>query len=117
MATPIHEVSWSNDKHRAQWRATLKRYVYPVIGALPIREINTPLVLKIVEPIWKVKPETASRVRGQIETILDWAKRADTGAVKTLRSGVAIWTSFYLESRKCVGCAITAPSLIKTLVS
>lgn len=69
-----HQAAWSNDKHRAQWRSTLSRYVYPVIGSLPVRAIDTALVMKIVEPIWITKPETASRVRGRIETILNWAK-------------------------------------------
>ena len=69
-----HEVAWKNDKHRAQWRSTLATYAFPVIGALPVKAIDTQLVLKILEPIWTTKPETASRVRGHIEVILSWAK-------------------------------------------
>ena len=69
-----NEDSWRNDKHRQQWRNTLATYVYPVIGDLPVADIGTAHVLKILEPIWKDKPETASRVRGRIETILDAAK-------------------------------------------
>ena len=69
-----NEVSWRNDKHRQQWRNTLASYVYPVIGELPVADISTAHVLKILEPIWRDKPETASRVRGRIETILDAAK-------------------------------------------
>jgi integrase len=69
-----HDASWSNPKHRAQWRATLARYVYPVLGSVPVRSIDTALVLKILEPIWVEKTETASRVRGRIETILNWAR-------------------------------------------
>jgi integrase len=53
---------------------TLKTYVYPEIGHLPVSGVNTALVLKILRPIWTAKSETASRVRGRIESILDWAK-------------------------------------------
>lgn len=69
-----HDASWSNAKHRAQWRSTLTRYVFPVIGPLPVNDIDTALVMKILDPLWTQKPETASRVRGRIETILNWAK-------------------------------------------
>jgi integrase len=69
-----NEASWRNGKHRQQWRNTLASYVYPVIGELPVAEISTAHVLKILEPIWQDKPETASRIRGRIETVLDAAK-------------------------------------------
>jgi integrase len=69
-----NEESWRNPKHRQQWRNTLDTYVYPVIGDLPVAEIETAHVLKILEPIWKGKAETASRIRGRIEPVLDSAK-------------------------------------------
>jgi len=69
-----NEESWRNDKHRQQWKNTLATYVYPVIGELPVAEVGTAHVLQILEPIWKAKAETASRVRGRMETILDAAK-------------------------------------------
>ncbi|EDL48480.1 site-specific integrase [Erythrobacter sp. SD-21] len=69
-----NEESWRNSKHRQQWRNTLNTYVYPVIGDLPVAEVETAHVLKILEPIWKGKAETASRIRGRIETVLDSAK-------------------------------------------
>lgn len=69
-----NEASWRNDKHRQQWRSTLASYVYPVMGDLPVADIGTAHVLKILEPIWQGKPETASRIRGRIETVLDAAK-------------------------------------------
>jgi integrase len=72
-----HESGWRNDKHRQQWRSTLGTYVYPVIGALPVQKIDTALVTKVLEPIWLKRPETATRVRGRIERILDWAKARD----------------------------------------
>jgi hypothetical protein len=58
-----HEKSWRNEKHRAQRRATLETYAYPVIGKLPVAYVDTALVTKIIEPIWSTKPETASRGR------------------------------------------------------
>lgn len=69
-----NEASWRNDKHRQQWRNTLATYVYPVMGELPVGAIGTGHVLQILEPIWQDKPETASRIRGRIETVLDAAK-------------------------------------------
>lgn len=69
-----NEDSWRNAKHRQQWQNTLTSYVYPVMGELPVAQIGTAHVLSILEPIWKAKPETASRIRGRIETILDSAK-------------------------------------------
>jgi integrase len=72
-----HRVGWRNEKHKAQWSATLATYAYPLIGALPVQSIDTGLVCKALEPIWTAKPETAGRVRGRIEAILDWAKVRD----------------------------------------
>src|SRR5215471_11287002 len=69
-----HEAAWRNSKHRQQWKNTLSTYVSPVFGRLPVQAIDTGLVMKVVEPMWAKKPETASRVRGRIEAILDWAK-------------------------------------------
>lgn len=69
-----NEGSWRNDKHRQQWKNTLATYVYPVIGDLPVAEVVTSHVLQILEPIWKAKAETANRLRGRMETILDAAK-------------------------------------------
>jgi integrase len=69
-----HRAGWRNSKHAAQWQATLATYAEPVIGGLSVQAIDTPLVLKVLEPIWTTKPETAGRVRGRIESILDWAK-------------------------------------------
>jgi len=69
-----HRAAWANDKHTKQWESTLKTYVTPVFGALPVQNVDVALVLKALEPIWTTKPETAGRVRGRIERILDWAK-------------------------------------------
>lgn len=69
-----HEASWRNATHRAQWDSSLTAYVYPVIGHLPIAEVTTAQVTAILEPIWQKIPQTASRVRGRLESILDFAK-------------------------------------------
>ena len=69
-----HRAGWRNDKHAGQWTTTLATYVYPTIGALPVQAVDTGLVLKVLEPVWTAKPETASRVRGRLESILDLAK-------------------------------------------
>jgi hypothetical protein len=64
---------WKNAKHAAQWTATLETYAYPVIGDLPVQTVDTALVEKVLKPIWASKTETASRVRGRIESVIDWA--------------------------------------------
>jgi integrase len=69
-----HRAGWKNPKHVLQWGNTLKVYADPVFGSLPVQAIDTGLVLKVLEPIWTTKPETAGRVRGRIEAVLDWAK-------------------------------------------
>ncbi|MBE0564191.1 MAG: integrase arm-type DNA-binding domain-containing protein [Ochrobactrum anthropi] len=69
-----HAAGWKNAKHADQWRNTLKTYAYPVIGSLSVASIDTAHITKIIEPIWAEKTETASRVRGRIELVLDWAK-------------------------------------------
>jgi integrase len=68
-----HRAGWKNPKHAAQWPATLTAYAYPVFGDLPVKAIDVGLVMKAVEPIWTTKAETASRIRGRIESVLDWA--------------------------------------------
>jgi integrase len=68
-----HAEGWKNEKHAAQWPATLGSYAFPVFGDLPVAAVDTALVTKVIEPIWSTKTETASRVRGRIESVLDWA--------------------------------------------
>lgn len=76
-----HEAGWKNPKHAAQWVTTLSTYAFPVIGSVTVASVDTPLVLKVLEPIWTEKTETASRLRGRIEVILDYA------TAKGLRDG------------------------------
>ncbi len=68
-----HQPSWRNAKHGAQWLSTLKTYAFPTIGSLPVQTIDSGHVVRVLEPIWEKKTETATRVRGRIERILDWA--------------------------------------------
>jgi integrase len=80
-----YKVGWRNPKHSAQWASTLATYVYPIFGALPVQAVDVSLVMKVLEqevsgaaddkaaPFWTTKPETAGRVRGRIESVLDWA--------------------------------------------
>ena len=69
-----HRAGWRNAKHAAQWTSTLDTYASPIFGKVPVQAIDVALVMRVLEPLWSVKPETASRVRGRIESILDWAK-------------------------------------------
>jgi integrase len=64
---------WTNQKHAQQWPTTLAQYASPVIGKLSVDAIDTPLVMKVLQPIWTAIPETARRLRGRIEAVLDWA--------------------------------------------
>jgi len=64
----------SNPKHAKQWGSTLTTYAYPIIGAMPVSEIQVDDILAVLRPIWTTKTETASRVRQRIETVLDWSK-------------------------------------------
>ena len=68
-----HDAKWRNAKHVAQWRSTLTTYAEPIFGHLPVQQVDTALVLEALEPIWNAKRETASRLRGRIENVLDWA--------------------------------------------
>jgi integrase len=68
-----HSAGWRNARHAAQWKASLRDYVNPVLGELPVEAIDVALVMKIVEPLWNTKNETGTRVRGRVEVVLDWA--------------------------------------------
>ena len=68
------EPEWKSDKHAQQWRNTLEQYAYPVIGNILVCDVEQSHVLRILEPIWLTKTETATRIRGRIENVLDWAK-------------------------------------------
>jgi integrase len=67
-----HQSKWRSARHRAQFIDSLKTYAFPVIGTIPVSEIDVALVLKVVEPIWATKQVTANRVRSRIEAVLDY---------------------------------------------
>lgn len=68
------KAEWKNKKHAAQWLNTLVTYAFPKIGSMPVQSIDTQHILGVLKPIWNTKTETASRVRGRIELILDYAE-------------------------------------------
>ena len=82
-----NEAGWRNAKHRQQWVNSLATYAYPIIGDVSVADVDTDLVMKVLRPIWATKTETASRVRGRIESVLSAAEAMD------LRSGKnpALW--------------------------
>lgn len=84
------KTSWKNAKHADQWAATLETYAMPLMGDLPVQSIDVGLVHKVLEPIWSSKTETASRVRGRIESILDWAtvREFRTGTTRLVGKGI-----------------------------
>jgi integrase len=105
-----HEASWKNPKHRQQWRNSLATYAYPVLGHLPVADVDTAAVLSVLRPVWQSKPETASRVRGRIETVLAAAK------AEGLRTGEnpALWRGHIdqlLPSKKKVRRVVHHPAL------
>jgi integrase len=94
-----HEGGWKNAEHRRQWRTSIEQDVLPVLGDLAVDDIGTPHITKVLEPIWKLKPETASRTRGRIERVLAWA------TVRGFRSGdnPARWRGHLQEMFPAVG--------------
>ena len=68
-----HHPAWRSARHLRQWNELLRDYVTPILGPLPVQQIDVALVMKVLQPIWLSKTETASRVRQRVESILDWA--------------------------------------------
>jgi integrase len=69
-----HRAEWRSAAHAEQWLASFKKYVHPVIGDLPVQAIGRDQVLKVLQPVWSTAPETARRIRGRLEAILDAAQ-------------------------------------------
>lgn len=69
-----HSAGWRNEKHKWQWSHSLDQYVLPRIGNMPVAAVDKGAVRRVLAPIWSEIPETAARLRGRIEKILDWAK-------------------------------------------
>jgi integrase len=68
------EADWKNEKHKAQWRSTLETYAFPLLGSTDVAAVDIEGVRAVLDPIWREKPETASRLRGRLETVLDYAE-------------------------------------------
>ena len=68
-----HRAGWKSAKHAQQWGNTLEQHAYPVLGAVLVRDVKLPQVLAVLEPIWTTTNETASRLRGRLELVIDWA--------------------------------------------
>lgn len=68
-----HKSGWKSEKHAQQWTNTLDQHAYPTLGQMLVRDVGLSHVLAVLEPIWQTKTETASRLRGRIESVLDWA--------------------------------------------
>lgn len=66
-------LEFKNDKHAAQWSSTLTEYASPIIGRMPVHQVELSHVVRILKPIWETKTETASRLRGRVESVLAWA--------------------------------------------
>ena len=88
-----HEPSWRNAKHRQQWRNTLDTYAGPVLGKLPVAQVDVGAVMRVLEPLWREKTETASRLRGRIESFWTTPRRAAGAAATTPPAGAGIWTT------------------------
>jgi Arm DNA-binding domain len=101
-----HKAGWRNPKHAAQWPATLAAYVDPIFGALPVQAVDVGLVMRAVEPIWTVKPETAAECAAASRRSSIGRRRAAIGKATTLRGGAAISKTF------CQGAARSAVSSI-----
>jgi hypothetical protein len=69
-----HQREWTNVKHAAQWRSSLTRYVTPVFGKLSVQAVNRAALIRALDSLWQTKAETADRVRGRVERILDFAE-------------------------------------------
>ena len=69
-----NETAWRSTAHRAQWRISLATYASPIVGSMPVEDIGVPEITRILKPLWQNKVETAARLRGRIERVLDWAR-------------------------------------------
>jgi len=98
-----HRMGWRNGKHAAQWAATLATYAGPVIGALPVQAVDTSLVLKVVEPIWTTKPETA----GALRPYSIGPRCAAFAPGKILLAGAVTSTSCCRRAVRCAGSSTT----------
>ena len=95
-----------NDKHRKQWRATLDTYAAPILGPKPVQEIEVRDVLRVLQPIWSNKTETASRLRGRIEAVLSWATvaghRVGDNPARWVATSPSFWRGLVRSPRRLI---------------
>jgi hypothetical protein len=91
---------WRNAKHGAQWVNTLRTYAFPVIGKVPVGEVQPADVMKVLSPIWLIKPETARRVRQRIGVVLDWATTVGQRSSLTINAAQAVRAGLPKQSRR-----------------
>ena len=84
-----HGETWAR-KQRLEWTNSLKAHVLPVLGSLAVRDIDTPQVLEVLEPLWAIKRVTAGRIRRRIEAVLDWARAGGSAKTRIRRVGRGI---------------------------
>lgn len=107
------ELQWRNDKHRAQWRYTLREYCKP-LWEMPVSDIETQDVLKVLKPIWQTIPETASRLRGRVERMLDAAPQRGSVPGQIRHAGKATLITSSRSGTDClsVSVLIKPPSVV-----
>jgi integrase len=91
---------WRNAKHGAQWLTTLRTYAFPVIGKMPVGDVQPADVMTLLTPIWLVKPETARRVRQRIGVVLDWATTAGHRSSLAVNAAQAVRAGLPKQSRR-----------------
>ena len=102
-----HEPSWKNAKHREQWHSTLRRYLYPKFGGVPVSTVSTEMVLDALQPIWHAMPETARKVRGRIESSSIGQRREELSQARTQPAGAAISPTCCRSRRRSPRSSIT----------
>ena len=102
-----HQSAWRNAKHREQWTVTLRTYVNPVIGALAVAEIDTALVLKVLQPIWEAKTETGGAGAGPHREASSTGPRRGPRRARTRRAGAGIWRTCCRTAPRYAGSSTT----------
>jgi hypothetical protein len=112
-----YEDGWKNPVHRWQWCTTLRDHISPVLGKLDVMAIDTEAVLRVLEPIWSSRHETASRIRGRIETVLDFAGRNGSNPARWKGQRAALPTAFQLFATPIISVSSLRPAASSWLVA
>ena len=105
----MKEEQLSNKKHKAQWRSTMRAYVFPSIGKRPIAQISAAEVINVLKPIWNTKPETARRVLQRMRAVFETAivRGERDRASPTIGVATSEWSSGGRYPRRCCGHEVT----------